>query len=172
MPSKETNDVLLAQYQRELQIDRDGLDEALIRQPQLIFEVSEARARAVSYRDGLKDDLKRISAEAIADMREEALKEGKKVTETQLAADVNRHPAVVKATREYNAACFEADQWEALKQAFHDRTHILRELADLWIAGYFTSSSVRASSNDVRNQEYNENRAKLREARQRLQPRD
>ena len=53
-----------------------------------------------------------------------------------------------------------------MKEAFQQRAFVLKDLASLYIAGYFTSSSVQGkASRDVQEESYGRNRETLAKRR-------
>jgi len=145
----------------DLKIDKDSLDEALMRQPELLYEAGEASALAVSLRDQASDNVKRVDAEVALDIRDNAAKSGDKITEAAVAAEVLTTKEHKKAIEDLNAAKLSADKAGALREAFHARSQMLRSLVELYVAGYFSSRSVSSSNPKVGEVQVNTTRAKL-----------
>lgn len=149
-----------------LAIDKDALDEGLIQQPQQYLDVSEAYALAVSRRDQAKDNLETLEARLNLDYRSDAESSGEKYTEPMLKAKVQQSKMRRQAYTEYLEACKEVDLLDGLRSAYRDRSYMLRSLADLYVTGYFTSSSVKGNtSRKVEEEAYNRRRAAMAEDR-------
>ncbi len=129
----------LKQY---LQVDKHALDEELVRQPSLFYRISELYVEAVAVRDSQKEKLAVIDAEIEQEIRR---KLGNKCTEGKvkgiLLLDEDHH----QAAEMYLDAKRKADQLQALKEAFHMRGYMLRDLAQLFISNYFTSDAMRTT---------------------------
>jgi len=149
-------------YAKLLKIDRNALDDALVRQPSLFLSVSQGYVEAVSERDEAKEDIAVTKAEVSLDVRTKLDAEGSKSTEAIVTAMVEidkRYRTVMKI---YLEAKKEADRLLAMKEAFQQRAYVLKDLATLYVAGYYGDSVVRGSApQEVRNQAYQTNREKL-----------
>lgn len=153
-----------------LGIDRDALDDALIEQPQRFGDVCDAYAYAISRRDEAEDALKRMEARLALSLRAEheaGDKEGGKPTETAYKAMVQKHPKRKGAFLAYIKAAEDAERWKGLKEAYSMRSHALKDLANLYTAGYFTVSAARGgNARAVEEGMNNERRKLLHETRQ------
>ena len=153
----------------ELQIDRNALDDELVHQPSKFLQASRDYAEALSVRDQAKQDVEVSKAEASLRIRRQCEQDGEKVTEAIIAARVETDKKCRQAVTTYldsKKACEEA---LALKEAFMQRSYVLKDLAALYIAGYYGSDSVRGgAARELRDHEYSNNRAKLAEKRRRL----
>ena len=128
-----------------LKIDKLALDEELIRQPSLFYEVSEAVTAAIAHRDFLKDELASIDAALDGVARAKLDKMHDKVTEAMVKGFIQTNPKHEKAFADYCKAKTEADQLLALKEAFHQRSYMLRELCSLFVANYYERSSYNST---------------------------
>jgi hypothetical protein len=161
-----TNDKI-KRYNDLLQIDRDALDEALIQQPGLFLEVSQRYAEAVSERDAYKDGVEVTRAKRSLAIRSELSSSGK-VTEASVAAQIELDDDYREAVGVYLAAKARADKWMAVKEAFQQRAFVLKDLASLYIAGYFGSDSVGGKAGrEVQERSYIEARDRLSKVRRR-----
>lgn len=133
MPREHDFDELAAR----LRIDRDALDEELLHQPHDFFHVAEAHAMAKSRRDKAKHDLEVEIATLDKDVRDTMISNDEKVTETTVKMQITREDDFHQAQKVYLKACFEADKWDALQNAFRQRADALRSLVQLHNAGYF-----------------------------------
>jgi hypothetical protein len=123
--------------QKQIQINRDQLDEELIRQPHNFFHVAEGYVKAVSRRDKLKHDLERTIAQLDLDVREAALAENEKATDKSVTAQIQREQDYHRAVTAHLAACHEAAKWEALRESYRQRGYVLKDLVALYMTGYF-----------------------------------
>ena len=132
------------EFRKYLAIDKQALDDEIIQRSSLLFEVSEAYATAVAERDALKEQLAVTDAELDGKLR----KANEKGTEALIKNQIQAHNDHRKAFAEWLEAKEHADKLGALKDAFKDRSHALGELADLYVANYFDTASVRQTPND------------------------
>jgi hypothetical protein len=132
----------------ELGIERYALDEELIRQPELFSTISLLVAECVSLRDEGRDISIRIHAETSERLREQLLESGGKLTETRLEELVNLDPAYIHSRDEYLASKALADRASSLKEAFLQRSFMLRDLVSLHISGYTMQTSVSEANRD------------------------
>jgi len=152
-------------WAEQLKIDRHALDAELVQQPQLFWQVSEAHVNAVSRRDAQKEIVERTRAGCSLAIRGRALEEGRKTTEGCIEAEMSMDQEVIDVTDAYLSMCAEADRLHALKEAFNQRAYVLRDLAGLFVAGYFSNSAVKGKgTDDTRNMLY-EQQKKQRAAR-------
>lgn len=138
-------DLDYAYFERQLEIDKDHLDDALVGQPSLMAKVGAIYAEVVSIRDGLKDQFERSKAFAEIDVRERT---NEHMNEGEIKARATLDPRRRKAAEKYARACGEAERWDNMQSAFRDRGYALKTLAELWSFGYFANSSAggRASA--------------------------
>lgn len=129
-----------------LEIDKSSLDSEIERQPMLFYQVCEMYTEAALLRDQAKEELASVDAELDSHHRSRLTKgaEGR-VTEGQIKTWVQTDLKHEKAFDAYISAKAKADTLEALKDAFKQRSYMLRELASLYVASYFESSSVQGT---------------------------
>jgi hypothetical protein len=149
---------------RALKIDKEGLDDDLVKQPELYHEAGRLYQSAASTRDEAKNDRDRLKGEIDLDIRkrlrevEERHKDDVKVkapTETQIANMVVGDDKYIAANERYQEWDRLAGQGMALREDFHARGFTLRELANLWVAGYYqTNSAGRSDAMGRRAEEY------------------
>jgi hypothetical protein len=141
---KKTN-VQLEKYkamESQLVIDEHDLDHEAMAQPQRFNDAAKESARAESRAEAAKDNLKTVEAELELELRERAETEGKKSTEATIKAQVQIHPRRKEAYSEYLRAKLDASKFDGLKEAFKDRSFMIRELSGMWLAGYFQKTSI------------------------------
>ena len=141
----------------KLRIDKNALDEDLIGQPGLFREAGYAYAEAVSTRDALDEERKKVRAELSIGM------EGRVA---DVAAKVESHKLYRKALGKYLVAKKNADDAWVDREAFQQRAFVLKELAHLYVAGYFGTDTIRGSdSRVVQQMEYDRDRREMSEQR-------
>jgi hypothetical protein len=143
---------------RSLKIDKEALDDELIHQPELYHEAGRLYQSAVSSRDEARVDRDSTKAKVDLKIRGQLERQGdekKKPTETQIGNMVSLDPELLSAQERYQEWDRLAGQGAALREDFHARGFTLRELANLWVAGYYqTNSAGRSNAMDRRADEY------------------
>lgn len=150
------------EFRKYLEIDRSSLDDEVRRHASLLFAVSEAMVEAISKRDTIKDFLAKTEAEIDHEVRESF--GDAKYTETQVKSTVLTDPSRVKINTHLLEAKAEADKLIALKDAFHTRGFMLRDLCSLYLSNYYTEDSARGTS-QTDAAVYGKQRARLAEGR-------
>lgn len=157
---------LLEELRNAIVVDRDALDEVLVRQPVLYHKASEQYAAAISTRDLAKDELKKLHAELYSEIKAANLEDGKKLTEAALQAEIEVDDSFMEASAGYIDCCKQSDMWLAAKDAFAQRAYILKDLVALWIAGYYGEGSVTGGGARERMEDsYDRTRNKVAEGR-------
>lgn len=125
---------VLAQHRERLSIDRTDLDQCLIEQPEVFWHVAEALAQEIARRDEAKLELEELTAQLDQDLRGQAARNEEKLTELALQNRLRVLPKIQEAQRKYLERRKTADQLQALKEAFQQRSFMLRELVAKFIA--------------------------------------
>lgn len=152
---------LYEELKEQLHYSKDALDIALERQAVLYMQVSEAAVHASSAAKQASADAKAAAALTDGIVRaelEESL--GKKPTEATVKNEVASHPDVLDAERDARLAECSSAEWAALRDAYSQRGHSLRELGNLWCANYFMTNA--AGREDV---DHKAGRERMAEAR-------
>jgi len=136
----------IGHLEQQMIIDKDGLDECLVQQPVLYSKVSQEYAVAVSRRDEQKDRVKQVEAHLSLQFRQDTLVKGEKATEKTIEAMVLTSDERTRAVAKYNASTLELEMWQALKEAYQQRAYALKDLAGLYVAGYFGSAAVHGNA--------------------------
>jgi hypothetical protein len=134
-----------------LRIDPDDLDACLVEQPGLFYEVAESVSVANSQRDAIKLELEEAQAELDQQFRRKALEEDVKVTETMLQNQIRTTPRIKQLQRDYLESRTRADNRLALKEAYHQRSFMLRELVAVQLA-HFQNLQVERGAAGARHQ--------------------
>lgn len=135
----------LDQLRAALAIDKSALDDELIRQPMLMEQVGEAYAEACAQRDWAKEELETINSKLSHAARKRLAKDAKyKITEGMVLEEIQASPQHQKAFEDYLDAKLEADKLQALKDSFHQRGFMLRDLCNLYVSRYYEQNSVNS----------------------------
>lgn len=147
-----------------LAINKANLDDEVSKQPSLFFDVAEAVVAAVSERDTLKEQLASVDAELDGVTRTFLAKREEKVTEAMVKNAIQKDKRHEKAFDAYMKIKTEADLLLAMKEAFAQRSYMLRDLCQLYVSSYFEQASVQGTSVTDR-AVYDEKRRRIGEAR-------
>ena len=151
------------EFEAALLIDKHNLDTEILSQADLFYRVAQRYAEAVSIRDEMHEVLKETDAEVNLAIRHE--NSGTKITEAQINATVLKHKFHMEAFGNWLTAKEEADKAGNLKEAFIQRSYMLRDLAQLYIAGYFSEKSVSADNETSKDAVYQKHKSRLAERR-------
>ena len=149
---------------KQLVIDKHALDEEVANQAFLYQQVSEGAACAQERVDRLKDKLRRVEAEVQLETRRAYDAKGAKYTETGILSVVQSDPDRTAVAEELTTISRELAQWQAMKDSFTQRSFMIRELAQLLVAGYYTANTVKLSEEAT----HTINRQKIQQARESL----
>lgn len=148
----------------ELEIKPYDLETELINQPQIYDEVCEKYAEAVAIRDYKKDCLNKVESELYDEYAEQLKEEGERVTEKAVSVRVSQDKKYRKAQKSLREAKLEVDKWGALKESFYQRSHMLRDLVNIFVTNFRMDSEVK--NVEFSQKDYKKNRAdKIREKR-------
>ena len=138
----------IAELKQYLRINKHRLDEELEEQPMLLFQISEAFVQAAAERDMLKEQLATIEANLDAAVRNDF--GDKKYTEAMVKNEVQTDKKHDQAMLKYLKAKNQADLLAALKEAFHSRGYMIRDLCTLYAANYYEQGSAKPTNNTNR----------------------
>lgn len=153
----------LDEFRDYLLIDKHALDEELAQQPSLFEKVGDACAEAIAVKDAAKEELADVDAILFNLIKKKEA--GNRITEAAIKSRVQAHSKHKAAFAKYLTAKMRADKLANLKESFHQRSYMLRELAGLAVANYFEGSSIKATSTTNR-AVYSRQRERLAEARE------
>lgn len=145
------------EFRAYLKINKHALDDEIVQQPMLLYQVSEAFVEAVAQRDALKEALATIDARLDGSIRKRL--EDQKVTEAMVKNLVQTDVDHEEASTAYMEAKQQADVLGVLRDAFASRGYMLRDLVQLTAAGYYEQTSMRDG-------QYKHLRARLAEGRE------
>jgi hypothetical protein len=125
---------------KHLEIDKNALDQELENQSVLYDKIADLVTEANKSRDVLKERLATVDAELFLEVRSQDSKT--KHTEAFIKATVQTDPRHHQAFDNYLKAKFDAEELSNLKDAFGDRSYNIRGLVDLWVRGYYQTTSL------------------------------
>lgn len=158
----------LEKLKEYLQIDKHALDDCLIEQPDVYYQVSEQLVQANAERDTLKLQLEELMAKEDQAIREKVARTGEKTTEAGIQNKIRTTVSVQALQAKYMDKRREAEEWGALKEAFSQRSFMLRELVALFIAQrnqLLQEAGVGQSRAELKGVLAEQNREKARAAR-------
>lgn len=136
-------------YKAGLRINKDDLDNELSQFPMAFFSVSDKFAEAERYAKRLSQRVDRERASITAALREAAVEEGEKPTETRLKQEASLHPRIVKLEGKLRSAHNHARRWEILKDAYVQMSFSLKGLVSLAMHENFQSSHANIDDSNV-----------------------
>jgi hypothetical protein len=137
---------LLAQLELRLEIDKYSLDDEIVNQPSLFFQAADAYTEALAEHDACEAELATVDAELDGEVRAELERAKVKATEAMVKSEVLKHKRHLDAFDTYILAKIKSDKFKALKEAFHQRNYMLRELAGLYVSSYWERTAVQGTS--------------------------
>lgn len=151
MPVVPAEHIRFIEAQEEgLQIDEHGLEEELQSQVPSYYEVSKRLSVEVSRRDAAKHYLKTVEARVDGDLRREAKAAGDKVTETVIENRRILVDDVIAATQILLDAESRVRDLTTLKEAFTQRSYVLKDLVALYIANYYSGTEAERGERAAR----------------------
>jgi len=133
------------EYHAALAIDKDDLERCLMEQPESFYHVARESAFAVARRDAAKYDVESLEAILGQRIRLAASEDKVKLTEGAIAERLATMPNVQKATKQFLEEKAHAEAWNALKEAFQQRSFMLRELVALRLRQYYDIAADHGS---------------------------
>lgn len=133
------------EFRKYLEIDGASLDDEVRRHASLLFKISEAMVEAIAKRDYFKEHLASMDAKIDQDLRASFEEDGVKYTESQIKSLILIDKTRCAINAKLLEAKAEADKLIALKDAFHSRGYMIRDLVSLYVANYYEDSSVRTT---------------------------
>lgn len=158
--------ITLQDLQPGLKIDRDDLDREIAVQADTYYRVADACTMALSRRDEAKLLMEDEASRAALRVRSDAAGKDEKITEAFVKEQSGRDRDFLEARTAYLKAKGEADAWTNMREAYEMRSKMLKELAELQIAGYYQASAVGGGrQRQVSDIAYESNRAALQRER-------
>ena len=138
-----------AELAESLRIDEDNIDTCLVDQPGRFYQAAEAVAQANAARDTIKLELDELLAELGQLVRQAAADAEEKITEAGIQMKLTSMPKVQAKQRELLQTRSRAEHALALKEAYHQRSFMLRELVALQLAE-LNNLSIERGANSAR----------------------
>lgn len=126
-----------------LHIDKHRLEDMCEQQPELLHQVAEELASCISERDMAKTGLTEVRAEAAERLRSET----DKISEAKVESLLPLEPDVMRATTTLHELNAQVGGLSALKEAYVDRSHMLRQLTTLYVANYYSETGDLGRAN-------------------------
>lgn len=155
---------LRQEYYDRILINKHVLDDAAAEHPQLFYDIAERSAEAISLRDSAKKRLEDLEATLSRSVRVRTQHDKKSPTERAIADLVRKELSYQEVYDELLALKECAAKWDALRSSAETRSSMLKMLASLYVANYFTTESLKGGK-EVGDLRYRSDRAKLKQAR-------
>ena len=139
----------ITDYKKMLVIDRFKLEDELIKQPSLFFDIAVKCSNALSERDALKEEKDRVWAKEYLKNKGTVGPDGKYPTDATAKALTDASDEYEKAITSFFESKERADILYSLKEAFQERATMLRELCSLWTTGYYQDMSINKSDEKI-----------------------
>ena len=146
----------------QLKIDKNALDEEVMRQPQLFSDIGEYEVEAQAELDAAKEYLETVDAKLDIKYRQQYKDE--KTTEKMFANLVKVDPDHEKAFNEWLDAKTKAAELGNLQKSFLQRANMLKALGQLYSSNYWMEASIKPSKT-VEDSHYLANRTRIANAR-------
>jgi hypothetical protein len=144
------------EYKARLKIDADNLDQELITGQFDLQEIVEAAIEAEFARDAASQETKYAYADLDMQVRTEPVRFGidaGKVTEARVAAAVVSHSRHKQAVDDFEQKKRNALLWRGLVDSWQRKTSASRNLADLYMTGFFAPTSNTRRLSDYQAQQ-------------------
>ena len=143
---------VIAEIRQLLKVDKYDLDNEAAIQPELYFRVAEAQRRASFVAFRAKEELVAVRATVYRAVRARLMDDPSvKITESLIENGIVTDPDMKAAQRERQKADADADMLMSLKDAMQQKSYMIRELVELYMAQYFNTDegvkSKRHSTN-------------------------
>lgn len=169
-PATPPRESIVNTFQRlEAAIKIDEYDLAVVcrDQPTLFHQVSREVAYSISRRDLAKQNLDRVEAQLILDYRGDAKRSETKMVADEVKASIKLDSAYLEAQEKLAKSNEVLLDWQALKDAYLQRSYALNHMVDLYLANYY-GNIERRETGDMRSRnadEAKEGMRRLREAK-------
>lgn len=169
LPEKDFDfDHFLQEHAEAIAIDKNALDDEFIHQGELFHRVSDRLAITISMRDEKKDYVRELEASTDQTIRSEALENDERMTEAQIKQRITLDRGVQAANAQLAELNRQVNRLAALKESFIQRSHALRELNALYLAGYYgVGTGSHKGARNAANAQYELNREAMQRERKR-----
>lgn len=126
------------------EIDKHNLDRELTRHAVLLEQETDNLAQANKDFNAAENELKRMKGQVAVDLRQASVEgTGPKVSEAKILEMIGVDEDVIAARQDIVDKGYERDLAWGRKEAMQSRGHMIRDMCQLQIAGYYVSDSVR-----------------------------
>lgn len=146
MVTRSQTEPRLSDLEQGLRIDENNLDEALLTHPDFFYRISKQLALLISRRDEVTQEKKEAEARVDTELRHNSEVGNYKLTEPQIKNLIQSDSDIIKITEEFLELSRQVGQWSALKEAFVQRSYMLKSLCELYISNYFGSTTEGSSA--------------------------
>jgi hypothetical protein len=123
--------------EERLAIDRGALEQVCVEHPDSLYKVATAVTHFRSMRDAKKKELEEKEASLYLDIRHRASVQDERITEAEIKAQMT----LDRDRRRLIGQLAEANEllarWETLRDAFLQRSYMIKELVSLYLARYY-----------------------------------
>lgn len=120
-----------------------------MKQPDYLYHVAEQVSLHRSRRDAAKKELEEKEASLYIEIRHRASVQEERITEAEVKAQMTLDRTHRTLTNQLAEANELLSRWEVLKEAFSQRSYMLRELVALYLARYY-GDPARSAENRMR----------------------
>ena len=129
-------------FEKDLTINKNSLDQELIEQAHKMLWYSSAHAQAMYDRDRAKQGVDITKAGLDATIRAELNASGTKFTEAVVDGKIRQHPNFIDAQDKYQKAELEVNLLMGVVMAMNARRSMLENLVKLYLNGYWAEPRV------------------------------
>jgi hypothetical protein len=129
------------EYKKDLEINKNALDNEWLSQPNLFFKYAKESAKADADAKRAKENLEVVDAELYLSIKRKADSTGDKTTEAGIKSQILNSDEHKKASDDLNNALEESKLLSLAVEAMNQRKYALENLVRLHLAGYYSSPS-------------------------------
>jgi hypothetical protein len=146
-----------------LMIDKDNLDDCVIKQAVLFYDVSENLNKAKERYDQEKYNLSLVESRLLQEVRKKVLRKDvkKKPTEGDLKEQVYLDTEYKEAKEDLLEEKEKVSQWESMRDAYSQRSFMIKEIVKLWESDYYETGTVKNSESRTFRKKQSKQRRKL-----------
>lgn len=133
--------ITIREAEGSLELSKNDLDEAVFRQPQLIWLVGQEHAKALALVRDLTRDKANLAAKLDREIRDSVTKLDTKLTEKSIEMTVRDSPAMRDLNAEILAAEMQVGLWSAMIEAYRERGRSIKEAGEQYRSNYWTTES-------------------------------
>ena len=134
-------------YEEDLEIDQDSLDQEWLKQPSLMRRYTKEKAEAKKIWDKTLEVKKTIRSELILEAKEFGIWGIEKITDSAIEAWYRIQKKYMDAVNEVIKAEYNYNMIEGAISSLIDKKHGLQELVHLYTIGYFSDPKEPKESN-------------------------